>query len=425
MSLTLVGDIAQSIYGWRDAKPYLFLNFPNLFKDKVKVFSILKNYRSPQQLVEISNVFRKQFEVHGVKYTPAVPVLPEGENVFEINDYSSPDEEHLAIISEIQRLHKQYDIPYSKFSILCRTNDNLTQFEPTMVSMGIPYYFKFDSLSIMNQSAFRYLYNMYSFIINPHNALVFGDLLMTIKGVGAKMVQKIKEGYRDNRGTDIIRYVQEEFPDFQKKKKPVVATKILDFCKKVLEPLLSTFQYLNVTQGTRKILSLLNNFFSFEDDTEFYQIPCSLKRSQLLEACQTISDLYSTKTKEPNFLSLSLYQQFESVYEALQLTQDNLTGAKWTDKESRDALGLYTIHSYKGMENDYIYYSKTRTIFQIDAGDFENKCVFYVALTRARKKLAISGSAYIKNYDGTPKMTLENPFVVFLKRYIAYGTEDM
>lgn len=427
MSLTLVGDLCQSLYQWRSARPFLLNSYPNLFPGKIKTYTILKNYRTPKQLVELANEFRKVFQDHGLEYTPSVPHLPNMPDVLEIKDFVSPEQEINDILREIKILHDTEDIPYSKFSILCRRNEDLTMFESGVVSLGIPYYFKFDSQSLMQQSGFKFLYALYSLMLDPTNILAFCELISPIKGIGAKFLDKVKPLHRT--GTSVVEF----FSEGNKENIPGSKTKqwdsIFRFVRGVIQPIVRlagsevSFPTLN-----RTILQALNNTITFEEEENSRGIGYYLKRPQMIEVFNTLSTLYSVSCEENKFKSLSLWEQFQEIYENLQLSQDvhneikeqnrTLPLEQRVKKEERDALGFFTVHSYKGKENDYIYYAMVNGAWQLDFHDFESKCVFYVAITRSKRKLTISGSELIKGYDGTMKPSYANPFVEHFRRIV-------
>lgn len=427
MSLSFILDPAQSIYGWRSSKPWIAINYPKLFPGKIKSYTILKNYRTPKQLVELANEFRKVFQDHGLIYTPSVPHLPNMPDVLEIKNFNTPEQEINDILREIKTLHDTKDIPYSKFSILCRRNEDLTMFESGVVSLRIPYYFKFDSQSLIQQSGFKFLYALYSIMLDPTNILAFCELISPIKGIGAKFLDKVKPLHIT--GTPVVDFFSEKNKDNIPGSKTKQWESIFRFVRGVIQPIVRlagsevSFPTLN-----RTILQTLNNTISFEGEENSQGIGYCLKRSQIIEVFNTLSTLYSVSCEENKFKSLSLWEQFQEIYENLQLSQDvyneikeqnrALPQKQRINKEERDALGFFTVHSYKGKENDYIYYAMVNGSWQLDFHDFESMCVFYVAITRSKRKLTISGSDLIKNYDGTMKPSYENPFVEYFRKIV-------
>lgn len=423
MSLTLVGDPAQSIYLWRSSKVNLFLDFHKLFP-AVKTYTILKNYRTPRQLVEISNKFRELFrDHHEMAHTPSEPHLDEMPDVLDIKDFQDPEQEIAYILKDIRGLHTRENVPYSKMSILCRRNEDLTRFESGLVSMGIPYYLKFDSSSLMNQSAFRILYALYSFLIDPSNLVAFCEIITPIKGIGSKFLDKIKpyhvcgqsclEVFGDANAANIPGSHTQQWGSIRKFISGVLAPAVEYVGRDISFPVLN-----------RGIFAALSRTILYEEDKWAPdRIGYYMKRAQIIEVFNTLSTLYQVSCQDARFNTLSGWDQFQEIYENLQMSQDVHNEVATKDgapvkKEDRDALGLYTVHSYKGKENDYIYYAMTRGTWSIDPFDFESKCVFYVAITRSRRKLTVSGSEFVRGFDETLRRSFENPFVIKLKRIV-------
>ncbi|MCV4732792.1 ATP-dependent helicase, partial [Escherichia coli] len=53
--LTVVGDDAQAIYGFRAAEVRNILDFPSQFEPRARVVTLERNYRSTQPILDVSN----------------------------------------------------------------------------------------------------------------------------------------------------------------------------------------------------------------------------------------------------------------------------------------------------------------------------------------------------------------------------------
>lgn len=431
MSLTFVFDPAQSIYSWRGSRPFLALNYKNLFPGRVKEYTILKNYRTPKQLVDLANQFRELFAQHDLPITPSEAHLPESSDVFAYRAFDTSEGEIDNILREIKYLHDTEGVPYSKMSILCRRNEDLGMFESGVVALGIPYYFKFDNLSIMRQSGFRFLYSLYSLMLDPTNTLAFREVLSPIKGIGKQFLENMKHLLPSKT------HIMEFFSPANREKIPNIKSKqwqsVLRFVDSFLKPVLSLRESgLSYPAMNRSILSTLNNTVLLEEDyrkadKQKEGVSLNLQRVQLLAVFNTLASLYKISCEDPSFKEKTFWNQFVDVYENLQLSQDvhnevrektqNLSPEE-RKKEERDSLGFFTIHSFKGKENEYIYYAMVNGQRALDFNDFESKCVFYVAITRAKKKLTISGSLHVRSYSGHYVLSYENPFVNHLREII-------
>ncbi|MFA5071068.1 MAG: 3'-5' exonuclease [Candidatus Pacearchaeota archaeon] len=412
MTLSFIFDSVQSIYLWRNSEYILSHQFDTLFPD-VKTFTILKNYRTPKQLVDLSNLFRKSFTMHGIEYTPSEPHLPEQKGVLDIKQFETSKEEINYIARNIKELRAQ-GIPYSQASVLCRSNKNLTDMESGFISYGIPYYLKYDSWSVMRQSPFKFLYSLYSLFVNPHDIFSFCELIRTFKGIGDKFLERIKLQY-DNE-TPVL-----DFPFGNITKQEKTLTRFVKDFVVPLEQLHTTgcsFSLLN-----KNIANTMDRLFNFEESAipiDPNKLDFGVDRGQFLKAFSTLSNVYFIASEDAAFTSKTYHEQFIDIYESLQLSQD-VYGKEKTGKEEEkipeEAVGLHTIHSYKGKENDYVYYAQVNPLSSIDEHDFESRCVFYVAITRSKRKLTMTCSDYALNYENKLVKTYENPF---LQEYIEH-----
>lgn len=133
-SLTVVGDVDQSIYSWRGANFRIILNFQSSFAD-ARVIKLLQNYRSTANILDVANAIIEQNQERLPK--ELISVRGPGE---KINCYEAKDdrEEAFYILDRIQQMvtagHKPGDC-----CILYRTNVQSRVLEDVLISRGIPY----------------------------------------------------------------------------------------------------------------------------------------------------------------------------------------------------------------------------------------------------------------------------------------------
>jgi len=133
-NLTVVGDAAQSIYGWRGADhrniTYLIRDFP-----KTKVVNLERNYRSTQNILSAANSVIARNTSH-----PILKLWTKKGNGEKIKIYrakSGLDEASL-IVNETKRLiSKKYKL--KDIAILYRTNAQSRVLEEAFLHEGIPY----------------------------------------------------------------------------------------------------------------------------------------------------------------------------------------------------------------------------------------------------------------------------------------------
>ena len=155
-NLFIVGDWKQSIYGFRGAKPALFLEKERIFSEENsgKRISLVENFRSRKELLEDINPFFAGLFGGGAKrqFEPLVPAsefpekkmasiefMPveygEGESVVEARM-----REARLLAEHIQVLVESGQYQYQDFAMLFRVATDIFYYEYELRNLGIPYY---------------------------------------------------------------------------------------------------------------------------------------------------------------------------------------------------------------------------------------------------------------------------------------------
>lgn len=116
-NLFIVGDDDQSIYRFRGSKPEIMLGFPKDYP-KAKIITLEENYRSTSSIVEASLAVISQNESRFSKDLRSVSGQGEPVQVMECRD---PETEYLYLVSEIKKSMEKGIAP-SEIAVLTRTN---------------------------------------------------------------------------------------------------------------------------------------------------------------------------------------------------------------------------------------------------------------------------------------------------------------
>jgi len=137
-NVMLVGDLDQSLYGFRGADTVTFERFAA--HSSTKVYELRSNYRSTQSILRFADgLIRKNPERRVLTF---VPVRDEGCDV-TWQRYDDPDVEALGIAGQILTLHDQ-GVSYHDIAVLYRTNAQSEAFERHFAALEIPYSIKDD-----------------------------------------------------------------------------------------------------------------------------------------------------------------------------------------------------------------------------------------------------------------------------------------
>jgi DNA helicase-2/ATP-dependent DNA helicase PcrA len=132
-NLMLVGDLDQSLYGFRGADTRTFQRFAA--HPSSKVFELRENYRCTRSILTFADsLIRQDTERRTLVFTPT---RSEGEPVVW-QRYADVDVEALAVGEEIQRL-VQRGVKYQEIAVLYRANAQSEALERNFAALEIPY----------------------------------------------------------------------------------------------------------------------------------------------------------------------------------------------------------------------------------------------------------------------------------------------
>ncbi len=134
-NLCVVGDDAQSIYGFRGANIENILNFKKDYPD-FAMYKLEQNYRSTQFIVNAANsvIAHNTEQIEKVVWTSN-----EAGQRIQINRCYSDNEEGKLVASQVFDVHNQNQVHWKNFAILYRTNAQSRAFEESFRKLNIPY----------------------------------------------------------------------------------------------------------------------------------------------------------------------------------------------------------------------------------------------------------------------------------------------
>ena len=144
-NLTVCADDDQAIYRWRGAS---FSNIIQFKKDfpKAKQISLVKNYRSAQNILDLAYKFIKNNDPDRLEFVNKInkklTASEDGAGIIEHIHAKTLEEEVLKTMNKIlQILKKDKGAAYNDFAILSRTNDAVNPFIKALGRAGLPYQF--------------------------------------------------------------------------------------------------------------------------------------------------------------------------------------------------------------------------------------------------------------------------------------------
>lgn len=134
-SLTVVGDVDQSIYSWRGANFRIILNFQEDFPD-ASIIKLLQNYRSTANILDVANAIIENNSDRIPKELRSVKGAGEKITCYEAKD---DREEALYVIDRLLQLSQGGQFKPGQCCILYRTNVQSRVLEDVLISRGLPY----------------------------------------------------------------------------------------------------------------------------------------------------------------------------------------------------------------------------------------------------------------------------------------------
>jgi DNA helicase II / ATP-dependent DNA helicase PcrA len=399
-NLCVVGDDAQSIYAFRGASIQNILNFKNDYPDH-RLFKLEQNYRSTKTIVEAANkvIDNNKQQIAKEIWTDN----EEGSKISLIHAATDTEEGNLVAQSIFESKMNQ-QLPNASFAILYRTNAQSRSIEEALRRLSIPCRI-YGGLSFYQRKEIKDLLAYFRLVINPKDE----DALLRVinypaRGIGKTTIEKlIVSG--DKYKMSIFDILQEpdiypfDLTDGTRGKLSAFITMIRSFA--VLLNVKNAFELARHITTSVGILKELYEDKTPEGVSRFENI------EELLNAIKEFTDSKSGSPEDqiplPDTTEVADKQTAgEAPLRTLaQFMQDvSLMTDMDSDKDkNEDRVTLMTIHQAKGLEFPFIYIvGLEENLFpsiqslNSRADLEEERRLFYVAITRAQKKLTLSYS---------------------------------
>lgn len=370
-NICVVGDDAQSIYAFRGADIQNILNFERDYPD-LKTIRLEQNYRSTQTIVNAANsvIGKNQAQLKKNVWTSN-----EDGELIELIKSTSDNEEGKLIASAIFEAKMQNHASNDEFAILYRTNSQSRAMEEALRRNNIKYRVV-GGTSFYQRKEIKDLLGYFRYVVNPNDETAMRRIInLPKRGIGPGTVDKI-----------LVAAAESQQP---------------------LEDIMSRASSFVGGKGgvqVENFATLIKSFRLTNEKKDAYETA-----SQIAKTSGLLKELYEDKTIE----GMNRYENTQELLNAIkeftddQEREDKSLGsflqdvALLTDEDrgekSNDVVTLMTIHSSKGLEFNYVCIVgleeelfPSQMMLSSRADLEEERRLFYVALTRAKKKLFMS-----------------------------------
>ena len=418
-NITVVGDDDQSIFYFQGASFNNVLRFKQDYPEAKEVV-LVENYRSPQNILDLSysfiqlnnpnrleyqlneiEIIKERAEERGIdldkfkkidKKLKSVQTKP---GAIELLGFESLDDELEGVVGKIWEI-KEMDkkATFSDFAVLTRTNESANSFVRAMERAGIPYQFV-SSKGLYTNPLILDLISYLRIVLNFYDSPSFYRVLRMMD-FSPEEVSRIIQ-YSDKKGIPVFEAISDShlLTKFDSETK----TKL----KKLSDNLRKHYKLSKERNAGEVFVNVINDLeyakYIPENSEE------SLKKWEMID--QFFEKIKSFENSQVDGKLISFMENLEMELEAGE--QGSL---RMSIDSGFDAVRIMTVHSAKGLEFKYVFLinlvsrkfpsDQKRDPIEIPEalikevlpeGDFhiqEERRLFYVALTRAKKGLFLT-----------------------------------
>ena len=386
-NICVVGDDAQSIYAFRGANIRNILDFQKDYPE-AKVYKLEQNYRSTKNIVNAANsvIDRNIGRIDKKVWTDN----DEGE---KINYQECESDKHEAkwISSTIVNRMRSDGANYKDFAILYRTNQQSRSLEESLRFMNIPYRI-FSGISFYGRKEIKEVLSYFRLIVNNNDEEAFLRVInFPTRGIGDTSLNKIKLIAAEK---NISLFDAAISLDPTSGISPRTINNIIGFTT-MIKAFSFELDKLDAFELGGKIISASHiiNYYKEDDD------PLSDERVDNIE--ELINALQSfVESEDQALLDEATGEEIALNNKTLDVFVQQVSLMSETDRDDEqenDRVSLMTIHAAKGLEFPYVFVAGMEENLFPNALSLgsrveleEERRLFYVAMTRAKKELALS-----------------------------------
>ena len=375
-NICVVGDDSQSIYAFRGARIENILSFKKDYPE-CKLFRLERNYRSTQVIVDAANSLIAHNEGRIPKECYAVG--EDGEPIRLLKAYNE-GEEAVMIVSEIMERMRTARAQYQDFAVLYRTNAQSRAIEEQLRRRNIPYMI-YSGNSFFDRAEVKDMMAYFKLVVNPRDDESFRRVVnKPARGIGDKAFEAIEAVAR-----------QQGWPLFQAARE---VPKVQPFCEMIakLSALVPTTDAYELAKRIADE-STLYAFYKQDTSIEGLSRVANLDElinsvAQFVEEREEEAEDYAAEGGEVGVFTLDDFLENVSLLSNVDVTDDEDTNNK---------VALMTAHSSKGLEFPYVFVAGMEenlfpsvTMLSAKPEVEEERRLFYVAMTRAKKAVRLS-----------------------------------
>lgn len=362
-NICAVGDDDQSIYSWRGANIANILRFEKDFKD-AKIVRLEQNYRSSANILKVADcVISHNKERHGKT------LWTDKKGGEEVKIYSFMDdrgEANFAVKTIIGYQQKQkYNL--SQIAILVRAGYQTRAFEEALIKYNLPYKI-IGGMKFYERMEVKDAICYLRVVCNLSDDLALSRIINTPKrGIGDTSINALYQKARDH-----------EIPLFEAIKDAITEGDVKGKAQSSLRAMLELIERWRAQLDSASLSDLARIILTESGYIAMWQAENTIEAQGRLE---NIDEFVSSLN---DFENITDFLEYVSLVEAKD------------DKNVKEAVNVMTVHGAKGLEFDLVFvpgledglFPSGRSLDERDGAEEERR-LFYVAITRAKKELIL------------------------------------
>ena len=394
-NICVVGDDSQSIYAFRGAKIENILNFKKDYPNH-HIFRLEQNYRSTQVIVDAANSVIE-------KNTARIPKEcysrgDKGELIRLVKAYSEKDEA-LDVVRSIKSRIYASSAQYSDFAILYRTISQSRIFEQVLREKNIPCLI-LSGPPFLERMEVKDVLSFLKLFANPNDDEAFKRVLLLLPGVGNTTLEALSV-YANTINSTLFAALNS--PNLESsglksaalKKLTAFRTEVNEFCHRAEEE--------DCYRLSCEIVAKYDLLGKYKAQNDIESLGRAGNVEELLNWIHAVSEEVKAERIEEMYMSGDVEEGVELTYDDVSnvtignfLEKASLLSVTDVDDDGNKVL-LMTVHASKGLEFPHVYIvGMEENIFPSggwiasEAEIEEERRLFYVAMTRAKKTLELS-----------------------------------
>ncbi len=394
-NLFVVGDAKQAIFRFAGASEESYTSILSSLSNP-EIIALEKNYRSHQDVLDYSHSLIKKSKNH--KAEAPLSAFFDYEGKIQYREFKSHKMEILWLVQDIKsRIEKGEN--QNEIAVLYRNNKDAEDIRHLLDIYGISYK-DFSKKNILKDSDMQKLFYLLHAVYEPNNNEVLAkSLFIDFLEFDPFDIQRILQKSRNAKGdyNKLIMNILED--EVCLKSIGIKEDRLVKYAEFV-----SLLKEQKIASENKDVLTFFSDFVRVSGFLKYL-----LRHPRSALALQKLEKLFDELKKES--FARSSFTFSDSIHYLNTMKKYGIT-MNVTDTLS-DGIQLLTFHGSKGLEFDTVYMVKTLAKRKMGSEitlpfrDFEEggiedeRRLFYVALTRARKNCLIS--SFILNEEGREK----------------------